>query len=197
MRIKFMFGASALALSLMIACGGSTTNSNTTTNTSNTNTRASVDSSPTAAAAEYVTQVTEDNGVRTETRTYSNNPNISKVVITTRSGKRTATVYNASGEQRELHTDDLDDILRKSGNDIAKAAGFVGNKAEEIGSKTVEGGKTVVEKTGEGAKTVGEKTAEGAKTVGQKTAEGAKTVGEKTVEGAKKTGKAIKNAVTP
>lgn len=199
MRIKLTLGASSLALALMMGCGGSSTNSttNTTTNTGNTNTRASVDSSPAAAAAEYVSQITEDNGVRTETRTYSNNPNVSKVVITTRNGKRTATVYNASGEQRELHTDDLDDVLSKTGNDIAKAAGFVGDKAADIGSKTVEGGKTVVEKTGEGAKTVGEKTAEGAKTVGQKTAEGAKTVGEKTAEGAKKTGKAIKNAVTP
>src|SRR5205085_9248291 len=123
-----MFGASALALSLMIACGARTTNSNTTTNTSNTNTRASVDSSPTAAAAEYVTQVTEDNGVRTETRTYSNNPNISKVVITTRSGKRTANVYNAYGEKRELHTDDMEEIRRKSGNERAKAAGLLRNK---------------------------------------------------------------------
>ena len=191
-----MVGASALALALMMGCSSGTSNTTNTTTTNTANTKSSVET-PVANTAEYVVTTSNENGVQTETRTYSNNPRISKVVITTRDGKRTAKVYSVSGEEAELHTDDLDDVLRKTGNEIADAAGFVADKTKTGIEKTAEGAKTVGEKTAEGAKTVGEKTAEGAKTVGQKTAEGAKTVGEKTVEGAKKTGSAIKKAVTP
>lgn len=199
MRIKLMVGASALALALTMAGCSSDNSSNANANSnsnvsSNSNTRASMDET---TAPEYTTSSSEANGVTTETRIYNNNPRVSKVVITTKNGKRTATVYNASGEERELHTDDLDDVLRKSGNAIADAAGFVADKAEDVGGKVKDVGKDIGEKTVEGGKTVVEKTGEGAKKVGEKTAEGAKTVGEKTVEGAKKTGKAIKNAVTP
>jgi hypothetical protein len=189
-RIKLMVGASALALALtMMGCSSDdTSNANTstsvtTTTNSNTGTKASVETP--ATNTEYDVVKTTENGVTTVTRTYKNNPRISKVVITERNGQRTATVYNASGEHKDLPSNDLDNVLDKTGDVIANAAGFVADKSKDVGEKTVEGGKTVVEKTGEGAKTIGEKTAEGAKTVGEKTA-----------EGAKKTGKALKNAVT-
>lgn len=201
MRIKLMIGASSLALALMMGCGGDTSNgnaanSNSTTNTINSNARSSVDEMP-ATSPEYETTTSESAGVKTETRTYRDKSRIDRVVITTRDGKRTAKAYSASGEERELRTDDLDDVLAKGGNAIADAAGFVADKAKDAGKVVVDKGGTVVNKVGEGAKTVGEKTAEGAKTVGEKTAEGAKTVGKKTVQGAKKVGGAVKDAVTP
>jgi hypothetical protein len=181
-RIKLMVGASTLALAVMAGCGSDASNSNTNTTTTNSNVKAEV----VTPATEYETTTATTNGVTTETRTYRNNPRLSKVVITTRDGKRTAVAVSGSGEEAELHTDDLDDYLRKSGDEIAKGAGFVADKAQTVGEKAVEG-----------AKTVGEKTGEGAKKVGEKTVEGAKTVGNKTVEGAKKVGGAVKNAVTP
>jgi hypothetical protein len=152
---------------------------------------------------------TSPSGVKTETRTFKNHQRISRVVVTTNSsGKKTARVYSNSGESRELPENKVSGALTATGNDLADAAGWVGDKSkdtyetskkgtEKAVDKTVDVSKGVGEKTADVSKKVGEKTAEGAKTVGEKTAEGAKTVGEKTAEGAKKTGKAIKKAVTP
>jgi hypothetical protein len=152
------------------------TNSNTNSATTST-TRPGPDNSE-------ITTTVDSNGVRTETRTFRNNPRVSRVVVTTRNGNRTARAYSQSGEEKEVN--DVGDVLEVTGDKIADGVGWLADKGEDVGGKTAEG-----------AKTVGEKTAEGAKTVGEKTAEGAKTVGEKTAEGAKKTGKAIKKAVTP
>jgi hypothetical protein len=143
-----------------------------------------------------VTTSVDANGVRTETRVFHNNPRVSKVVVTTRNGKRTTTVYRPSGESKDLG-DEIGDGLSATGNAIADAAGWTADKTEDVAGETKDAAKTVADKTVSGAKTVGEKTAEGAKTVGEKTAAGAKTVGEKTASGAKKTGSAIKKAVTP
>jgi hypothetical protein len=133
--------------------------------------------------------------VTTETRTFKTG-RVEKVVVTTRDGRRTARVYSRdTGEMRDLPEDKVDMALSATGDAIAGAAGFVADKAEDVGRPAVEGAKTAAEKTAEGAKTAGEKTAEGAKTVGSKTAEGAKTVGNKTVEGAKKVGGAVTNAI--
>jgi hypothetical protein len=160
----------------MSGCSASTDNANT-----NVNTNATVASTDTRVGPDNseITTSVDANGVRTETRVFHNNPRVSKVVVTTRDGRRTVTVYSPSGEARELNKNEPEDVLEATGTAIADAVGFVADK------------------TVEGAKTVGEKTAEGAKTVGEKTAEGTKTVIEKTGEGAKKTGKAIKKAVTP
>ena len=166
-----------------------------------------------------ITTATDANGVKTETRVFRDNPHVSKVVVTTRNGTRTARVYSRSGEEKELNKGESESVLEKTGDAIAGSAGFVANKTVEgaktvadktvegtkkgvevgkdVGAKTAEGAKTVAEKTAEGAKTVGSKTADTAKTVGSKTAEGAKTVGEKTAGGAKKAGKAIKKVVSP
>jgi hypothetical protein len=156
---------------------------------SSTNDNANANANATEAVATNTTRVGPDNseiitsvdagGGKTETRVFHNNPRVSKVVVTTRDGKRTVTVYAPSGEARELNKNEPEDVLEATGTAIADAVGFVADK------------------TVEGAKTVGEKTVEGAKTVGEKTAGGAKTVVEKTGEGAKKTGRAIKKAVTP
>ena len=143
-----------------------------------------------------ISSTTDATGVKTETRVFHNNPRVSRVVVTTRDGRRTTTVYGPKGEAKDLK-DETVDVLAGAGNAIADAAGFVAEKTVGVADKTREGAKTVGEKTVEGAKTAAEKTKEGAETVGEKTKEGAQTVGEKTLQGAKKTGKAIKKAVTP
>jgi hypothetical protein len=40
-----------------------------------------------------ITTSIDANGVKTETRVFHNNPRVAKVVVTTRDGKRTTTVY--------------------------------------------------------------------------------------------------------
>jgi len=117
---------------------------------------------------------TDSYGVKTETRVFHNNPRVSRVVVTTRNGKRTTTVYGPNGEAKDLK-DETVDVLEGAGNAIAEAAGFVADKAVDLADKTKEG----------------------AKTVGEKTVEGAKTAAEKTKEGVTKAGSAIKKAVTP
>ena len=189
-RLLIFLGAAILAVT---GAGCSTTDSANATNTNAT--VASTTTRPGPDGSEVTTSV-DANGVRTETRVFHNNPRVAKVVVTTRDGKRTTSVYAPSGESKDLK-DDVGDALTTTGSALADAAGWTADKAEDVGDKTKEGAKTVGEKTAQGAKTVGEKTAEGAKTVAEKTAEGAKTVGEKTAEGAKKTGKAIKKAITP
>ncbi len=149
----------------------------------------------TAADGSEITTSTDANGVKTETRVFRDNPRVSRVVVTTRDGRRTVRAYSPSGQEKEVN--DVGDALEASGDAIADAAGWVGGKTVEGVSAAGRGLKTAGEKTGEGAKTVGEKTAEGSKTMAEKTAQGAKTVGRKTATGAKKVGGAIKRAVTP
>ena len=176
-----------IVLSVAILTATGTACSTTDGANANANANATVASTTTSTSLDgsEITTSVDANGVKTETRVFHNNPRVAKVVVTTRDGKRTTTVYAPSGESRDLK-DDVGDALTTTGNALADAAGWTADKAEDVGGKTKEG-----------VKTVGEKTAQGAKTVGEKTAEGAKTVGEKTAEGAKKTGKAIKKAITP
>jgi len=142
---------------------------------------------------EFSTETSEANGVTTETRIYKNNPRISKVVITTRDGKRTARVYSVKGEEKEIPANDVEAVLQKTGDEIANAAGFVADKAEDVGGKA----KDVGEKVGDKAKDVGSEAADKTEDVIQGTGNRAKKVGEKAVEGAKSAGKAIKKVVTP
>jgi hypothetical protein len=173
---KFFIGFALAALAVAGAgCASDNTITNSNANTTNANigpvandvTRPGPDNSE-------VTTSVDANGVRTETRVFHNNPRVAKVVVTTRDGRRTTTVYAPSGESKDLK-EEAGDALSATGNAIADAAGWVAGKTVDLADKTKEGAKTVAEKTKEGAKTVGEKTA----------------------EGAKKTGKAIKKAVTP
>jgi hypothetical protein len=147
-----------------------------------------------------ITTSVDANGVRTETRTFKNNPRISRVVVTTRDGRRTVKAYSPSGEEREVTTDE--NVLEATGDKVASAAGFVADKtedavgeaadkAEDVGDKTVSGAK----KVGTEAKKVGDEAADKAEDVGDKTVSGAKKVGDKTVEGAKKVGSETKKAV--
>jgi hypothetical protein len=171
---------------LAAASAGCSTSENANAN-ANLNANTSIASNTTRPGPDNseITTSVDANGVKTETRVFHNNPRIAKVVVTTRDGKRTTTVYTPTGESKDLK-ENVGDALSATGNAVADGAGFVADKTEDV-----------VDKTKEGAKTVGSKSVESAKTVGEKTKEGAKTVGEKTVTGAKKTGSAIKKAVTP
>src|SRR5688572_9073279 len=154
-----------------------------------------------------ITTSVDASGTRTETRTFKNNPRISKVVVTTRDGKRTVKAYSPSGEEREVTTDE--NVLEATGDTIARSAGFVADKAEDVPGEAKKGGeeaadkaedvgdkaKEVGEKTVEVSKDVGEKTVDVSKKAGEKTVEGAKKVGDKTVEGAKKAGSAVKKVI--
>lgn len=173
-RITTGLSIAVLAASALACSQGEATISNTNSNlATTTTTRPGPDNSE-------ITTTIDAQGVKTETRTFRNNPRVSRVVVTTRNGQRTVRAYSPSGEERNVN--DIGDVLEVTGDKIADGAGWVADKGEDVGRKTADV-----------AKTVGEKTADTAKTVGEKTAEGAKKVG----EGAKKTGKAIKKAVTP
>ncbi|HEX3280203.1 MAG TPA: hypothetical protein VHR36_03145 [Pyrinomonadaceae bacterium] len=170
--------AVAVASIAVGSIGCSSTSDNVNAN-ANANQAVATNATRAGADGSEITTSVDANGVKTETRVFHNNPRVSKVVVTTRDGKRTVMVYAPSGEARELNKNEPEDVLEATGTAIADAVGFVADK------------------TVEGAKTIGDKTVEGAKTVGEKTASGTKTVVEKTGEGAKKTGRAIKKAVTP
>lgn len=183
-----------------------TSNANANAN-ANANTDTSTVANTTTAPDNSEITTTNENGVQTTTRTFRNNPRVSKVVVTTRDGNRTVKVYSPSGEEREMKSAP-ERALDATGDAIADSVGFVKDKAGDVGAKTVDVSKDVADKTKEGAKTVGEKTKEGAEKVADKTVDTSKkvanksvdtgkTVVDKTKEGAKKTGNAIKKVVTP
>jgi hypothetical protein len=160
------------------------------------------------ADAEVVT--TETDGMRTQTRTFSNNPRVQRVVVTTdtRTGKRTARVYTTGGQVRDLPENRVDQALTATGDAIADAAGVVADKAADVGrgvaDKAEDVGRPVADKAediGRGvadkAEDVGRGAADKAEDIGRPVVKGAKKAGEKTVSGAKKVGGAIKDAVTP
>lgn len=163
------------AIAMVCVAGGCATTDNANVNT-NANANATVAQTTTRTAADgsEIITTTDANGLKTETRTFRNNPRVSRVVVTTTSdGRRTVRAHSATGETKEVN--DVGDALEVTGDKIADAAGWV------------------AEKTKEGVLEAGDKLED----VGDKTASGAKKVGKKTVEGAKKAGSAIKKAVTP
>ena len=192
-----------LSMAVIAAVGVGCSQRESANANANANTVATTTTRPAPDNSEVMTTI-DANGVKTETRTFQNNPRVSKVVVTTRNGQRTVRAYSKSGEEKDVN--DVGDALVVTGDKIADAAGWVAGKGKDVagatkkgttvaGEKTVEAAKTVGSKTAGAAKTVGSKTADTAKTVGEKTAEGAKTVGEKTKEGVEKTGKALKKII--
>jgi hypothetical protein len=190
---QFLIGLIITALAfLSVACSESSeSNTNANANTGDT-------ASTTAPDNSEVTTTKDSNGVKTETRTFKNNPRVSKVVVTTENGNRTVKAYSPSGEEKDVSkSEPKPDVLHATGDAIADAAGWVKDKSETAYDKTKEGAKTVADKTVDTSKTVANKTKQGAKKVGDKTVDTTKTVVDKTVEGAKKTGNAIKKVVVP
>jgi hypothetical protein len=173
---KLLIGFAVATLAVSGAgCASDNVITNSNANTTNANIGAvAYDITRPGPDDSEVTTSVDASGVKTETRVFHNNPRVARVVVTTRDGKRTTTVYAPSGESKGLK-EEAGDALAATGNAIADAAGWVAGKTVDLADKTKEG----------------------AKTVGEKTGEGVKTVAEKTKEGAKKTGRAIKKAVTP
>jgi ElaB/YqjD/DUF883 family membrane-anchored ribosome-binding protein len=137
-----------------------------------------------------ITTATDSNGVKTETRVFRDNPNVSKVVVTTRNGQRTTTVYSKNGEAKEIK-DDVGDALSATGDKLAQAAGWVQDKTEPVVDKTKEG----VNEVGDKAEDVKDKTTSTTKSVAHETKQGAKTVVNKAEDVTKKTGKTIKKVI--
>ena len=192
-----------LMLSMLVALAAGCSRNEAANANDQANANATASNSPTTTIGPDNSEITtsvDANGVRTETRTFRNNPRISRVVVTTRDGRRTVKAVSPSGEEREVKTDE--NVLEATGDKVASAAGWVadkgedalgeaGDKAEDVGDKTVSGAK----KVGSETKKVGAEAADKAEDVGDKTVSGAKKVGDKTVEGAKKVGSETKKAV--
>ena len=153
MSNKLLIGF-AIAMLAAASAGCSTTdNANANANANANSAVASNTTQPGPDNSEITTSV-DANGVKTETRVFHNNPRVAKVVVTTRDGKRTTTVYAPSGQSKDLK-EEAGDALSATGNAIADAAGFLAEKTVDIADKTKEGAKTVGEKTAEGAKKAG------------------------------------------
>jgi hypothetical protein len=204
----------ALALAALSACGGgdntNMTNSNASnmngSNTNAANTNATSSTGGATATDDSQIARTEENGVVTETRTFKTG-RVEKVVVTTRSGKRTARVYaRDTGEIRELPEGKVDTALTATGDAIGSAAGFVADKAGDAGHATVSGAKAVggavADKAGDvghgvvdTSKKVGGVVADKSEDVGRGVADRAVDAGKATAKGAKKVGGAVKNAI--
>jgi hypothetical protein len=150
---KLLIGFAVATLAAASAGCSTTDNANTNANANANTTVASNTTQPGPDNSE-ITSTVDANGVKTETRVFHNNPRVAKVVVTTRDGKRTTTVYAPSGQSKDLK-EEAGDALSATGNAIADAAGFLAEKTVDIADKTKEGAKTVGEKTAEGAKKAG------------------------------------------
>lgn len=200
MRKEILIGIMIAALAILATACSQANESNGNTNAAaNTNTSDTASTSMTTTGPDNseITTTTDSNGVKTETRTFKDNPRVSKVVVTTRNGNRTVAVYSASGEQKDVSQNEPPDVLHATGDAIADGAGWVKDKSVTAYDKTKEGTEKVADKTVDTTKTVVDKTKEGAKKVGDKTVDTTETVVDKTKQGAKKTGRAIKKVVTP
>lgn len=185
-----------LMVALLAALAAGCTRNESANANDQQNANAIATNSPTTTAGPDNSDITtsvDANGVRTETRTFRNNPRISRVVVTTHDGRRTVKAYSPSGEEREVNTDE--NVLEATGDKVAAAAGFVADKSEDAIGEAGDKAEDVKDKTVSGAKKVGTEAADKAEDIGDKTASGAKKVGEKTVEGAKKVGSETKKAV--
>jgi len=150
---KLLIGFAIAMLATASAGCSSTGNANTNAN-ANANAAVASDTTRPGPDNSEITTSVDANGVKTETRVFHNNPRVAKVVVTTRDGKRTTTVYAPSGQSKDLK-EEVGDALSATGNAIADAAGFLAEKTVDIADKTKEGAKTVGEKTAEGAKKAG------------------------------------------
>jgi hypothetical protein len=127
---KLLAGICIIALGALASACDTATDTNTNANvnvaataTPTTSTRPGPDNST-------ITTTTDANGVTTETRTFNGNPRVSRVVVTTRNGQKTARVYSASGEETDLKAD-VAGALDATGDKIADAAGWTKDKAVE------------------------------------------------------------------
>ena len=208
---RLLCGACALALAAVAAgCNSDTANSNNT----NTAVASNVNASNTNAEVAATKQTLPDgsvittetvNGVKTETRTFSDpQGRVERVVVTTRDGKKTARVYYRDKTVRELPDNEVERALSATGDAIVSAGGKVVETSKDVGAAVADKAEDIPSEaddaaraTAKGAKKVGTETADKAEDVGGATVNGAKKAGKATAKGAKKVGGAIKDAVTP
>jgi len=173
-----------------LAAGCAKTETSTNANTANANTASATEATATTRQApdnSEVSTTVDANGVKTETRTFHNNPRVAKVVVTTRNGAKTAKVVSPSGEERDVPPNQVERALDATGEKVADGAGFVADKTKDVAKEAGDKAGDVKDQTVSGAKKVGEKTVEGAKTA----TSGAKKVAEKTGSETKKAVKKI------
>lgn len=214
MRRILLSASCALALAALSACAGGDNSNMANSNASNMNgsnmnaANMNATSSTGGATSADDSQIAraEENGVVTETRTFKSG-RVQKVIVTTKGGKRTARVYaRDTGEIRELPEGKVDTALTATGDAIASAAGFVADKAEDVGRPVVNGAKAVggavADKAGDvghgvvdTSKKVGGVVADKSEDVGRGVADRAVDAGKATAKGAKKVGGAVKNAI--
>jgi ElaB/YqjD/DUF883 family membrane-anchored ribosome-binding protein len=184
---NFIIALVLMALTVCFGCqSASQSNANANEN-ANSSTAATTQPAPDNSE---VTTTTDSNGTKTQTRVFRDNPNVSKVVVTTRDGKRTTTVYSKNGEAKEIK-DDVGDALNATGDKVAESAGWVKDKGETAVDKTKEGANEV----GDKAEDVKDKATSTTKSVAHETKQGAKTVINKAEDVTKKTGKTIKKVI--
>ena len=145
MSKKALLGIMIAALAMLAAACSNATESNLNS-AANTNSNPGNTATVTAPDNSEITTATDNTGVKTETRTFRNNPRVSRVVVTTRGGTRTTTVYSPSGEEKDLGTNSPD-VLHATGDAIADSAGWVKDKSLTAADKTKEGAKTAADKT--------------------------------------------------
>jgi len=184
---NFLFALVLMALTVCFGCQNASQSNTNTNENANSGTAATTQPGPDNSE---ITTTKDSNGTKTETRVFHNNPNVSKVVVTTRDGQRTTTVYSKNGEAKDIK-DDVGDALNATGDKVAEGAGFVKDKGETAVDKTKQG----VNEVGDKAEDVKDKTTSTAKTVGHETKKGAKTVVNKAEDVTRKTGKTIKKVI--
>lgn len=207
-----------LALAAVAAgCGGNAETTNTNANLANSNAALAnanagtgdlAAGTRTAPDGSVITTGTE-NGVKTETRTFSNpDSRIERVVVTTRDGQRTARVYYRDRTVRELPEGEVERALTVTSDALVAAGGRVVDVSKEIGSEAADKAEDAVNEAADkaedvggaavsGARKAGSEAADKAEDAGDKAVSGAKKAGQATVKGAKKVGEGIKDAVTP
>ncbi len=108
-----------MAVAVLAMFGASCT---TTDQTANTNANAAATTTTrTAADGSQITTTTDASGMKTETRVFRNNPRVSRVVVTTRDGRRTVRAYSPSGEEKEIN--DVGDALEATGTRLPTLPG--------------------------------------------------------------------------
>ena len=123
MSKKIWIGIVITALALVAAACSQSNDANVNSNANNT---ASTTVTTTGPDNSEITTTTDRNGVKTETRTFKSNPRVSRVVVTTRNGTRTAKAYGPNGEEKEVSDPD---VLHATGDAIADSAGWVKDKS--------------------------------------------------------------------
>ncbi len=114
-----------MAVAVLAVLGASCT----TTDQTNANANAApTTTTRTAADGSEITTTTDASGVKTETRVFRNDPWVSRVVVTTRDGRRTVRAYSPSGEEKEIN--DVGDALEATGDKIADATSDLDRASE-------------------------------------------------------------------